>query len=363
MKLIGGSDEGTAVQKFIFGAIGFGIILLVWILLTAGSDPIMKPVALPSPLRVLQAFPKLLYENNLIQNVGFSIGINLSGYLEAILITLPIGFCIGLFKYARWGFQRQIDALRYIPLTAVTLLFIIWFGIETDMKVHFLAFGIIIYMLPVMIQRIDEVDDVYLKTAHTLGATDWQVFKTIYFPSVVSRLSDDIRVLTAISWTYIIVVESINSNQGGIGTAIYSIGQRQVQSDKLYALLFIIMLIGVIQDRIFIWLDKQLFPHKYQAKEAIKSSKVERKSLVSMILDYVFVALGWISLGIYLIFLVQEFVPFLGEFKPLSFVFGDSVMIVHVIFLMIVGFKAWRWYQERSDLVAMQSVPVKTAGQ
>ncbi|MBK8832115.1 MAG: hypothetical protein IPN60_14925 [Saprospiraceae bacterium] len=39
------------------------------------------------------------------------------------------------------------------------------------MKVHFLAFGIIIYMLPVMIQRIDEVDDVYLKTVHTLGAT------------------------------------------------------------------------------------------------------------------------------------------------------------------------------------------------
>jgi ABC-type nitrate/sulfonate/bicarbonate transport system permease component len=356
MKLLGGSDEGTVGQKFIFGLLGLGLVLLLWIIMTSGSDPIMKPVALPSPLRVLQAFPKLLYENNLIQNIGFSIGINLSGYLEAILITIPIGFIIGLIKYARWGFQRQIDALRYVPLTALTLLFIIWFGIETGMKVHFLAFGIIIYLLPVMIQRIDEVDDVYLKTVHTLGATDWQVLKTVYFPNVVSRLSDDIRVLTAISWTYIIVAESINSNQGGIGTIIYSVGQRQVQSDKLFALLFTIMIIGVIQDKIFVALDKQLFPHKYQAKDAIKSARLEKKGLFSMITDYVFFALGWISLGIYFVLLVQEFVPVFGDFKPLSFVFGDSVRVIHVIFFLIVGFKAWKWYQGYSDRVALQSI-------
>ena len=362
MKLLGGTEEGSTGQKLLFGLLGFGIILLVWVMLTSGSDPIMKPVALPSPWRVLLAFPKLLYENNLIQNVGFSIGINLSGYLEAILITIPIGFIIGLIKYTRWGFQRQIDALRYVPLTALTILFIIWFGIGTEMKVHFLAFGIIIYLLPVMIQRIDEVDDVYLKTVHTLGATDWQLLKTVYFPSVVSRLSDDIRVLTAISWTYIIVAESTNSNQGGIGAAIYSIGLRQVQSDKLYALLIIIMLIGVIQDKIFVRLDKQLFPFKYQAKDAIKSAKLEKKGLLSMVTDYVIVALGWISLGIYFVLLVQEFVPVFGDFKPLSFVFGDSVSIIHVIFFLIVGFKAWKWYQERTDIVALQSIKLNPSG-
>ena len=32
----------------------------------------------------------------------------------------------------------------------------------------------------------------------------------------MSKLSDDIRVLTAISWTYIIVIENIGS-EGGLG--------------------------------------------------------------------------------------------------------------------------------------------------
>ena len=361
MKLLGGAEEGTLFQKIFFGVLGMGLVLLVWILLTSGSDPVLRPVVLPSPLSVLYAFPQLFHENNLVQNMGFSIGLNLSGYLEAILITIPIGFFIGLFKYARWGFQRQVDALRYIPLTAVTLLFIVWFGIETDMKVHFLAFGIIIYMLPVMIQRIDEVDDVYLKTVHTLGASDWQILKTVYFPSVVSRLSDDIRVLTAISWTYIIVAESINSNQGGIGTLIYNVGQRQVRSDKIFALLIIIMIIGIVQDKIFVWLDKQLFPHKYQAKDALRSSRIDEQGLIKVILDYVLFALGWIAFGIYALCMIQEFIPIMGDFKPLSYVFGDSVNVMHIIFILILLFKAWKWYQVRSDLLALQMVSPKSS--
>lgn len=362
MKLLGGAEEGTVGQKLFYGVAGIVLVLMVWVFLTAGANPILRPVVLPSPLSVLQAFPELFSENNLDKNMGFSIGLNLSGYLEAILITIPIGFFIGLIKYARWGFQRQVDALRYIPLTAVTLLFIVWFGIGTDMKVHFLAFGIIIYMLPVMIQRIDEVDDVYLKTVHTLGATDWQVLKSVYFPSVVSRLSDDIRVLTAISWTYIIVAESINSNQGGIGTLIYNVGQRQVRSDKIFALLIIIMLIGIIQDKIFVRLDKQFFPFKYQAKESIKSSRIDQKGIVSIVLEYIFLALGWISLGIYFLLMLQEFVPFMGDFKPLSYVFGDSVNVMHIIFFLILFFQGWTWYKKRSDQLALQAIPTKTTG-
>ncbi len=362
MKLIGGTDEGSNTQKLLFGGLGLGIVLLVWVFLTGGSDPILRPVVLPSPLSVLRAFPELVTVNNLIPSMGFSIGLNLSGYLEAILITIPIGFLIGLVKYTRWGFQWQVDALRYVPLTALTLLFIVWFGIDTDMKVHFLAFGIIIYMLPVMIQRIDEVDDVYLKTVHTLGATGWQRLKTVYFPSVVSRLSDDIRVLTAISWTYIIVAESINSNQGGLGTLIYNVGQRQVRSDKIFALLIIIMAIGIIQDRIFVRLDKELFPHKYQAKASASASKIDKRGVISVVYDFILFALGWIALGLFTLFMIQEFIPLMGDVKPLSYVFGDSVGVVYVIFAMIMMIKVWKWYERRTDALALKYITSKSAG-
>ena len=72
------------------------------------------------------------------------------------------------------------------------------------------------------------------------------------------------RVLTAISWTYIIIAELLN-RQGGIGALIY-VKARQGQLEKVFAILIVIVLIGFLQDRIFVYMDKRLFPHKYYKK-------------------------------------------------------------------------------------------------
>ncbi|MEL6866640.1 MAG: ABC transporter permease subunit [Bacteroidota bacterium] len=216
---------------------------------------------LPTPGSVVTSYPDLINEDQLFYNTTRSIWLNIQGYFWAVLISIPIGFLIGLFPLFRGMFSKQVDALRYLPLTALTGLFIIWFGIEDQMKIAFLAFGIIVYLLPVVVQRIDEVQNVYLKTVFTLGATDWQTIRTVYFPSVMSRLIDDIRILTAISWTYIIIAELVN-RQGGVGSLIY-IKARQGQVQKVFAILIVIIIIGFLQDRIFVFIDKRLFPHKY----------------------------------------------------------------------------------------------------
>ena len=157
-------------------------------------------------------------------------------------------------------FSNQVNALRFLPLTALTGLFIVWFGIEDNMKVAFLAFGIIVYLLPVVAQRVREVQDVYTKTVFTLGATNWQTIKSVYIPSVMSKVMDDIRVLTAISWTYIIIAELLNKTNG-IGALIYQ-KARGGQIEKVFAILFVIILIGFAQDKIFEFIDKRLMPFK-----------------------------------------------------------------------------------------------------
>lgn len=216
---------------------------------------------LPSPRDVLFSYGELYRDDAVIGNTIYSVGLNLGGYIEAIFVSLLIGFIIGLIPFFRAMLSRYVDAIRYIPLTAVTGIFIAWFGIELNMKVQFLAFGIFVYLLPVVVQRIDEVEKVYLQTAFTLGANTWQTIRNVFWPSVSSRIFDDIRVLTAISWTYIIVAEMVNRDSG-VGAMIF-MAQRQSRLDKVFAILLIIVLVGVLQDLIFKWLDKMFFPYKY----------------------------------------------------------------------------------------------------
>ena len=222
---------------------------------------------LPSPLLVMQAIPEMFYRDKLIPNIFKSIKLNIYGYVIAIIISLAIGFLIGLVPLFRGLFSRILDAGRFIPLTAVTGIFILWLGIGSEMKVMFLAFGILVYLIPVVVQRIDEVQSVYLHTVYTLGANAWQTVRSVYVPYVMSKLIDDVRVLTAISWTYITIAEMLNRS-GGIGELIWE-AKRQSRIDKAFAVLLIIVLIGIVQDRLFVFLNQVFFPHKLiDAKKA-----------------------------------------------------------------------------------------------
>lgn len=239
---------------------GLALIALTWLV----ASLFVPSTILPSPMDVIRTFPDLHFRDAMIRNLGYSIYLNYAGYIEAIAICIPLGFIIGLFPIFRQMFNKPIDAFRFIPLTAVTGLFIVWFGIGDVMKIQFLAFGIIVYLLPVVVQRINDVPDVYQQTAFTLGASKLQTIISVFIPAVISKLMDDIRVLVAISWTYIIVAEMVNKS-AGIGGMIYTFA-RQGRIDKVFALIFLIILVGFIQDKLFTIIDKQLFPHKHMSE-------------------------------------------------------------------------------------------------
>lgn len=340
MSLLKLNGKLTNRQSLLLGLGGFLLILLVWLLLTAGENPVFPAYILPKPGSVLRSFLELYTDNDIVRNTCLSIGLNLAGYIEAIMISLPLGFLIGLIPLFRGLSQRQVDAIRYIPLTAVTGLFIVWFGTSTAMKVHFLAFGILIYLLPVVMVRVNEVEDVYLKTVYTLGASNWQTIKTVYIPSVLSRITDDIRVLTAISWTYIIVAEGIGST-GGIGSLIWRAGIRQGRVDKVFAMLLIIMIIGIIQDKIFIYLDKVFFPHKYQADQQHRT-KQDKASTVDLVIGYVSSIAIWFLIGIYLILFIDSISPILlPNQSVLSYLFADTSLSIHLIMWCVIGYQIY----------------------
>ena len=250
----------TKTQGLIIGASGFIVLIGIWSLVTViGKVP---KSLLPAPWEVLAAFRSLHFEDALVRNMLYSIKLNFLGYMEATVIAIPIGFTMGLFPVVRAAFKKYIDALRFLPLAAITGLFICWFGIDDNMKIQFLAVSIIVYLIPVIIQHIDDVEAVYLQTAHTLGARTWQKIWYVFCPAVLSKTIDSLRVLTAISWTYITIAEALNMGSGGIGALAVQSGRRS-EIDKVFAVLVLIILIGFIQDKLFELLDRKLFPHKY----------------------------------------------------------------------------------------------------
>ena len=257
-ELRGKLSERDTVQIEIVGAI---LALLLWHLV-AISQLIPKGI-LPPPLKVLTAFRDLWLGDGLFWHALISIKLNVLGYVEAVAFCVPVGFLLGLFPLPGALSQRLLSSMRGLPLPAVMGIFIAAFGIGTAMKVHFLAVGIIVYLLPTVVNRVGETPEVYDQMIRTLGATTWQRIRYVFIPDVLSRVFNDISVLIALSWTYITISEVINSRQGGLGALAYA-ASRQSRIDKIYAVVILILAIIWVQDWLMKWIERSLFAFKYK---------------------------------------------------------------------------------------------------
>ncbi len=279
-KFGGEVDKKTAS---IISAFGWVLLLFLWWLLpTLG---LIRESILPSPIDVFKAYGKMFIpasiegvnetimqrifsERGLLFNTGYSIFINFTGYLQALVIAIPLGFVVGLIPIFRHLISKQIEAIRFTPLPATTGIFMAMFGVGLGVKIEFLAFGIFVYLLPAITQRINDIKtDDHLRalqqTMWTLNASNWQTMKHFYIPSVLSRFTMDVINLVAVSWTYIVIAEMINA-QGGMGFLINLATSRGSHVDQLYAILLLIIFIGFFSDKSLKSLDKKMYKFKYE---------------------------------------------------------------------------------------------------
>jgi NitT/TauT family transport system permease protein len=252
-------------KSAITGVIGGIIILLLWYLVTTAG--MISQKILPNPVDVIYSLPSLMSDYSLFSNIWYTISLNLTGYFYALIIAIPIGFLIGIYPLPRAMFQKIVEALRFIPIPSVSGILIAIFSIGFGMKSAFLAFGLLIYLVPVITQKIIDLqnpdnvkENVYIQTATTIGMSNWQKFRYVYWPFVMSRVYSDIRSLVAISYTYVVIAESLNK-EGGIGALISTLS-RQAKMEYVYALLFIIITIGILQDFLLKKLEPVLFKFK-----------------------------------------------------------------------------------------------------
>lgn len=272
-KFGGSSDFGKLTP--VISAIGILILIGLWWL--EAKFEVIPTKILPSPIDVLGSIGRLINENHLFGNMWFSIKMNLSAYVWAIVVSLPLGILITVYPALNLAIGKYISAIRFLPLPACVAIFIAISGLTYTTKLSFLVVALVIYIVPEVANRVQNLqnpnndkDFVYLQTMKTMGATGFQTFRYVYWPYITSGVSGSIRSLLALSWSYVTISELIykDGTINGIG-ALINTSIRQSDMAAAWCCLFIVILIGVIQDVLFREGEKLLFPHMYNKKRLI----------------------------------------------------------------------------------------------
>ena len=234
---------------------GVGVFLAAWCVLSYGG--LVPRIILPSPTDVLRAFPVLHFEEALVRSAGASFYRVMMGFFLAAAVAIPLGLVMGTFPAVKHFFAPMLDPLRFLPISALVPLFIVWFGIDDLQKIVFLFVGIVVYLLPLVVEAVERVEAVYLQTATTLGASKWQLVRHVLIPGSLPAIGEALRVMNGIGWTYVILAEVINA-QYGLGALITVAGKRS-HIDQIFAGVIVILLIGVATDWIIRVVNKRLF--------------------------------------------------------------------------------------------------------
>ncbi len=254
------------------GAAYILLVLFAWWFVTRGAaeERIVSPVILPSPGEVLQSIPMLVkdtprFPGGIQRHLGISLVRVIKSCIIATIIVVPLGILMGAYGPIRAFFEPLNIIAGYLPLIIIVPLSFVWFApLGGDwQKVLFLAIACFVYMLPLIVKAVDEVDEMFLNTGMTLGARGPQLLLKVLFPIALPDIYTAIRLSFGVAWTWILVGEGLAADPetGGLGY-VFNAAYR---NDKvlMYIPAFIILVVGFLADRILAWVGKFLFPYRY----------------------------------------------------------------------------------------------------
>lgn len=250
--------RGTIAPRraLVLTALGLLLPLLGWMAL-AGSGWV-DPVFLPGPGAVLARLATW-WADGLLEDIGISTLRVLGGWALSALVALPLGLLIGSFRTLQALLEPLTDFIRYMPAVAFVPLVMVWIGIDEGAKVAVIFIGTFFQMVLMVAEDIRRVPQAQVEAAQTMGASRREVVEKVLVPSAKPALLDTLRVTMGWAWTYLVVAELVAASSG-LGFAILK-AQRFLQTDKIFAGIVLIGLIGLVIDQGLRWAHRRAFPY------------------------------------------------------------------------------------------------------
>ena len=234
----------------------FAVIFAGWSLLSISGK--VKPLFLPSPLKVINDILKSAGDGSLWLNMGYSIFRITMGFLLSVAIGVPLGILAGSFKRFESIISPVCEFIRYMPVPAFVPLVMVWFGIGEWAKIIIVFLGCFFQLVLMIADDARSVSDDLLSSSYTLGTTRISTVTKVLIPAMAPRMMLTLRMMIGWGWTYLTVAELVASSSG-LGYSILK-AQRFLHTESIFSGILIIGLLGLITDRLFALAIKKMFP-------------------------------------------------------------------------------------------------------
>ncbi len=239
-------------------AVSLLVLVAAWLIAT--QLDLVDDLFLPGPALLWDGFTDLLengYRNRTIwEHAGLSLERVLAGFATGAVVGTLLGLGMGYSRKIEAIFSPLVEFFPPLPQLAYLVLLIVWFGIDETPQI------ILLFLTALPVSAIAALDGVRsvsvqrVQAARALGASEWQVFRYVIFPSALHEIFTGARLAIGVVYATLIAAEII-AGSTGLGWMILDAG-RFLRSDYVFVGILVIGLMGLTLDRLLLAVEHRV---------------------------------------------------------------------------------------------------------
>jgi NitT/TauT family transport system permease protein len=233
----------VTVRRLVLPLCGVALAIGVWWLFSELDDRTPAPgTVLTSLVDGFQTSDGLLLDTRL------SVLRVLIGIAIGCTAAVPVGFALAWFTVVRSMFSPLVSFFRALPPLALIPLVIVQLGVGETARISILVYAAFFSAVIVIYESVVAIDDVYVRAARALGATELELFRRIVVPLTVPQIFVAVRVALGVCWATVVAAELVAA-QRGLG-AMMQKASNYFRPDDVYAGIILIGISALVMDRL-----------------------------------------------------------------------------------------------------------------
>lgn len=234
--------------------VSFVFVLILWA--AVGVTGWFPESIFPAPWSVWQAAVEMAQSGVLWRDLSVSLSRAAIGFAIGATLGVALGLMTGRVAVVRTLLHPFLNLLRPIPAIALVPVAIVWFGIGEGSKYFVISYTVFLTVWFNTHHGMEYVPSTYLRAARSLGASKVREFAQVVVPAAAPHIFAGIRLGVALAFLSLVAAE-LSGASSGLGYRLQE-ARQYIRTDRMFALLIILGLLGATVDLIVHRIGKRL---------------------------------------------------------------------------------------------------------
>ena len=255
------------MKRFLLEVAFFALLLLIWE--AAFRARIWSPVLLPSPRQVAIYLKGATLDGTLLTATVITMRRLLVGYFIGLVVGLPVGLLTARWKLFGDTIGTMALGLQTLPSVCWVPLALLWFG-QTEAAMLFVVIMGTLWSVVIATETgVRNVPPIYRRAALTMGSKRLHMWFKVILPAALPFIVSGMKQGWAFAWRSLMAAEIFVTILTGFGLGqLLHYGRELSAMDQVIAVMLMIVVIGLLADKIFFSPIERFLHHRWGTSQA-----------------------------------------------------------------------------------------------